>query len=61
MILKETTAVAAPPAVVYRFFEEMEDNYVEWHPDHITFRWTEGTGLEPGAEAYFKERIAGKV
>ncbi|WP_276254501.1 SRPBCC family protein [Halomontanus rarus] len=61
MILKETTDVTAPPDVVYRFFEEMEDNYVEWHPDHITFRWTEGAGLEQGAEDYFKEYIAGEL
>lgn len=61
MILKEATAVAAPPEDVYRFFEEMEENYERWHPDHITFRWIEGGGLDQGAEAYFEERIAGKL
>ncbi|WP_265110678.1 SRPBCC family protein [Halosolutus halophilus] len=61
MILKETTTVEALQKDVYRFFEEMEENYEPWHPDHITFRWTEGDGLEQGAEAYFEERIAGKL
>ncbi|MBX0298166.1 SRPBCC family protein [Haloarcula nitratireducens] len=61
MILTETTDVGAPPKEVYRFFEEMADNYERWHPDHITFRWTEKDGLQQGAEAYFEERIAGKV
>lgn len=61
MILKETTDVEAPPEEVYRFFEEMEGNYERWHPDHITFRWTKGVGLEQGAEAYFEERIVGKL
>lgn len=60
VILEESTDVAAPPEAVYRFFEEMEENYERWHPDHIAFRWTEGDGLERGAEAYFEERIAGK-
>lgn len=59
MILNETTDVTAPQDVVYQFFGEMEDSYVEWHPDHITFRWTVGTGLVQGAQAYFKERISG--
>jgi Polyketide cyclase / dehydrase and lipid transport len=61
MILEEITDIEAPSEEVYRFFEEMEDNYERWHPDHITFRWTEGEGLQQGAEAYFEERIAGKV
>lgn len=61
MILKETTDVEAPPEEVYRFFEEMEENYERWHPDHITFRWTEKGGLQQGVEAYFEERIAGKL
>lgn len=61
MILQETTNVKAPPKEVYRFFEEMEGNYERWHPDHITYRWTEGIGMEQGTEAYFEERIAGKL
>jgi hypothetical protein len=61
MLLKETTDVKAPPETVYRFFEEMEENYERWHPDHIAFRWTAGSGLQQGAEAYFEERIAGTV
>lgn len=61
MLLEETTDIEVSPAEVYRFFEDMEDYYERWHPDHITFRWTEGDGLEQGAEAYFKERIAGKL
>lgn len=61
MILKETTAIAATSEDIYGFFEEMEKNYERWHPDHITFRWTSGGGLEQDAEAYFEERIAGTL
>jgi hypothetical protein len=53
--------VRATPEEVYRFFEDMEENYVQWHPDHIKFRWVEGAELEEGGEAYFEERIAGKL
>ncbi len=60
MILEETTEVEAPPEEVFRFFESMDENYTEWHPDHVTFRWVDGGRLEEGAEAYFEERIAGK-
>lgn len=53
--------MSASPHEVFHFFETMEDNYERWHPDHIRFQWVEGNGLEPGAEAYFEERIAGTV
>lgn len=61
MLLEETTRIEASPDVVYRFFEEMEENYERWHPDHSTFRWVEGGALEVGNKAYFEEEIAGKL
>ncbi|UVE52349.1 SRPBCC family protein (plasmid) [Haloferax larsenii] len=61
MILEETTSVNASAESIYHFFETMDENYERWHPDHIEFRWVSGDGLETGAEAYFEERIAGKL
>jgi hypothetical protein len=61
MILEETTRIDASPGEIYGFFEGMDANYERWHPDHIEFRWLDGGGLEEGAEAYFEERIAGKL
>ena len=61
MLLEEQTRIDASPEDVFRFFEHIERHYEGWHPDHITFRWTEGSGLEPGNEAYFEERIGGDL
>ena len=60
MWLEESTRVDAPPREVFRFFEEMEENYTRWHPDHVSFRWLDGGGLQAGSEAHFEERIGGK-
>lgn len=60
MILEERTHVDARPEAVFQFFEDMEQWYEHWHPDHRTFRWLSDEGLQPDAEAYFEERIAGK-
>ena len=60
MWLVESTWVDAPPREVFRFFAEMEENYTRWHPDHVSFRWLDGGGLEAGSEAHFEERIGGK-
>ena len=61
MLLEATVEIDAPPDAVFRFFEEIDERYEEWHPDHLTFRWVSGDGLEVGAEAYFEERIGGEL
>jgi uncharacterized protein YndB with AHSA1/START domain len=57
MILHDEILIQAPPATVFAFFENMEQNYTRWHPNHILFRWTKGDSLAEGSESYFEERI----
>ena len=59
--LRHEIEIDAPPERVYAFFENIEENYTKWHPDHIVFRWTKGAGLEEGAVAYSEQRMHGKV
>jgi hypothetical protein len=62
MIVSQSTEIAAPPERVHAFFEEMEDKYTSWHPDHIVFRWLEpGRNVERGSAFYIEERINGQV
>ncbi len=61
MILREVTDLDAPPGAVFRFFEEMEDNYLAMHPDHVLFRWEDSGGLRTGVVFYFEEYIAEKL
>jgi hypothetical protein len=60
MILRDSIHIRAEPAAVTRFFEEMEGNYLRWHPDHRLFRWEEGKGLAKGNVFCFEEVIGGK-
>jgi len=59
--IRHEIEIAATPASVYAFFENIQENYTKWHPDHIVFRWTRGDGLVEGAVAYSEQRIHGKV
>ncbi len=58
---EDSIAIAAPPSAGFAFFENMDANYVRWHPDHLKFEWRNGRGLAVGNEFYFEERIAGKL
>jgi len=61
MRLSHSLWIRSTPAAIFRFFEEMEANYLEWHPDHRLFRWEAGRGLAPGAAFYFEEVIGGTL
>ena len=61
MILKDSIKISASPEAIFRFFEEMESNYLQWHPDHVLYRWISARGVKEGHVFYFEEHIAGKL
>jgi hypothetical protein len=61
MRLTDTITIRSTPERFFSFFEEMDVNYVRWHPDHRLFRWESGRGLRKGGTFYFEEVIGGKL
>lgn len=61
MILEEITSIKAPASRIFAFFQAMEQNYLDMHPDHKLFRWVNGQSLEVGNVFYFEEVIGGKL
>jgi len=61
MILADSVHIRTSPDRVFAFFEGMADNYLRWHPDHLSFRWVVGCGIAEGVTFHFEERIAGKL
>jgi hypothetical protein len=57
---EDEIAIAAPAESGWAFFEDMDDNYTRWHPDHRLFSWRRGKGLAVGNVFHFEEVIAGK-
>ncbi len=60
MLLRDSITIATTPERISAFFDEMDANYLRWHPDHLLFRWESGRGLEEGVEFYFEEIIGGQ-
>lgn len=48
MRFKDTILIDASPEHVFDFFRNMDEHYLEWHPDHLAFRWEDGEALEEG-------------
>lgn len=61
MLLAERISIRTSPDAVFRFFAEMDQNYLRWHPDHVLFRWENDSRLRVGAEFYFEETIGGEL
>jgi len=61
VILEDSIKIKARPEAIFQFFEEMESHYLQWHPDHVLFRWVSGRGVKEGHVFYFEEYIAGKL
>jgi hypothetical protein len=61
VILEDSIMIKASPEAIFRFFEEMEDNYLQWHLDHVRYWWVSGWGVQEGHVFYFEEYIAGKL
>lgn len=56
MILEETSILNVRPERVVAFLEALDDHYLDWHPDHVSFSWLDGAKHE---HFYFEERIGG--
>lgn len=53
MIITESAVIMAPPERLVDFFETLDEHYLDWHPDHVSFAW-----LDPAHERFhFVERI----
>ncbi len=53
--------IDAPPERVFAFFENIEENYTKWHPDHRVFKWVKGGPMREGAIAYSEQMMHGKL
>lgn len=61
MLLQDQILIKTTPEKIFEFFEHMDENYLDWHPDHKKFRWETSRGLREGVIFYFEERIGGKL
>lgn len=60
MRLEQSIEIDAAPDRVFSFFDAMEENYVRWHPDHLSFRWLQSGRLAVGNRFRFEERVHGQ-
>lgn len=58
--LIDTIIIQIPPREVYEWFLNIQDEYLNWHVDHISCRWLKGEPFEVGSILYAEEYLHGK-
>lgn len=59
--ISDTVVLDAPPEAVWRWLDALPEHYLEWHPDHVSCRWSRGASFAPGAAMEVEERLHGKL
>lgn len=59
-VLRDSTFIHTTAHAAYKWFEQLEQHYREWHPDHIACRQLKGVGLIPGTIFVMEENLHGR-
>ena len=56
MLLAESKHLTCKPERAVAFFMELDEHYLDWHPDHVAFAWR-GPPTDRRSRFFFDERI----
>ncbi|MHA2249391.1 MAG: SRPBCC family protein [Candidatus Kariarchaeaceae archaeon] len=59
--LTDTIDIKTSPQAIFNWFQQIEDNYLDWHSDHISCKWLKGNSFEIGSVLYAEEYLHGKI
>lgn len=55
--LKDSVKIHTNPKAIFDWFDNFDDNYTSWHPDHIKAKWIKGDHIEVNAIVYTEEYL----
>ena len=58
--LRDTIEIRTTPEKIFEFFVNFEENFHDWHPDHVKCRWV-GKPAKEGSTLYVEEYLHGKL
>lgn len=61
LVLKDRVEIHAHAGDVYEWFRNLEDNYRDWHPDHVSCRYVRGNPLQIGSVLCAEEYLHGQL
>lgn len=59
--LRDSIVIRTTPETLFAWLGAMPQEYVHWHPDHVSCRLIKGSMLQVGGEAECKEYLHGRL
>jgi hypothetical protein len=59
--LRDEIEIYATPEQIFEWFSQFDANYLEWHPDHVSCEFLEGTFCQEGSIVYTEEYLHGEL
>jgi len=60
-ILSDSIEIKTSPEKAYEWFINIDQNYKEWHPDHVKAIWLTENKMKVGSKLYSEEYIHGEL
>jgi len=61
VIFEDNIKINCKAVQAFEFFQRMEENYLNWHHEHVVFKWVKGLELIEGNVFYFEEKIGNEL
>lgn len=61
ILLHDKIEIDKPPAHLFNWFERLDENYLSWHPDHVSCLFLSDGPLREGSVVYCEEYLHGKL
>jgi len=61
IVIKDTVTIKTTSSDVFNWFAHLDENYLSWHPSHVSCRYLKKNTLEVGAILYAEEYLHGKL
>jgi hypothetical protein len=61
LVIRDTVSIDTTASAVFCWFEHIDENYLAWHPSHVSCRYVKGQGLKEGVVIYAEEYLHGKL
>jgi hypothetical protein len=61
ILLHDEIEIDKPPAHLFKWFENLDENYLNWHPDHVSCLFLSDGPLRKGSVVHCEEYLHGKL
>lgn len=60
-LMRDEIIIKTKPSKIFNWFSAIDENYNDWHPDHVQCKWVKGKSFDLGSILYVEEYLHGDL